>query len=126
MGHPDEHEPQGDFSDGIARTYKDGLLQHPPDARPASAGATHPAPPAGLAGEGLRKFRELTQLERGISDRRRRLHERITFVKSQGASVNSETASQLVYLEQKERVLSRQRKEIHRLIDQLRRTLWEG
>ena len=120
MEQPDEHETSP-FSDGLAQSYEDGLpvRSRPAPNRSDDSGATHNAPPDGLTIEALQRFQELVRQERSISAQRRRLHDRIAFVRAQGDAGNAQTASQLDYLLEKERQLSRQRKELHRLIDEM-------
>jgi hypothetical protein len=114
------HE-RGAFEDGLAPIYKDGLRVLS-EAAPAGevVSTAHNVPPKGLTGDALRQFRDLTNQERRVSAQRRRLHNRIAFVRSQGVSGNEQTESQLAYLVEQERFLSRRRKELHRLIDEIR------
>jgi anti-sigma-K factor RsiG len=64
----------------------------------------------------------LEQEERSVSQRRRRLHERIDFLRG-GGFTNPEDPERLVRLEAEEREISRARKELHRRIDMLRAQL---
>ena len=117
--HQSGEEEQPTFSDGIAGTYEDGLLRKAKaEAAADEQSALRTVPPPGLSGDALRRFRELVQQERRISDRRRRLHDRIAFVKTQGDHQNEQTDAQLEYLMQQEGELSSKRKELHRLIDE--------
>ena len=57
--------------------------------------------------------------ERAISQRRRRLHERIEFVKGSGVQ-DATSLERLAALEAEEKEISRCRRELHRRIDALR------
>jgi hypothetical protein len=61
----------------------------------------------------------LEQEERAVSQRRRRLHERIDFIRGNGAQ-DEETLGRLATLETEEKDVSRQRRELHARIDSLR------
>jgi hypothetical protein len=119
MEKPDEDETSS-FKEGLADTYEDGILRGEREGPLSDAVDARNVPPPGLSAEGLRRFRQLVGEERRISAQRRRLHDRIDFVKGLGDAGDEETASRLAYLLEKEREVSRQRKELHRLIDRFK------
>ena len=57
--------------------------------------------------------------ERAVSQRRRRLHERIDFLRGSGAQ-DEETLERLAKLELEEKEVSQRRRELHAVIDELR------
>lgn len=59
----------------------------------------------------------LTQQERHISAVRRRLHQRIEFVKTGGSGFGASTAEHLDELESEECEVSRERHKLHRMLD---------
>lgn len=59
----------------------------------------------------------LSQQERHVSAVRRRLHQRVEFVKSGGAGFGEATDGQLADLETEEREISRERHKLHRVLD---------
>jgi hypothetical protein len=63
------------------------------------------------------RFRELIEEERAISETRRRLHDRIDFIRSQGET--TETEAVLRHLTERERTVSAERERLHRLIDSM-------
>ena len=67
----------------------------------------------------VRDLPRLEQEERAISQRRRRLHERIDFIQG-GGFADSGDQERLARLQAEEREVSRQRHELHERIDALR------
>jgi hypothetical protein len=63
--------------------------------------------------------------ERTVSQRRRRLHERINFIRGQGAQ-DEESLERLAKLEVEETEVSQHRRELHGRIDALRSQLGTG
>ncbi|MFN8222428.1 MAG: hypothetical protein U0R50_04165 [Gaiellales bacterium] len=59
----------------------------------------------------------LSEQERHVSAVRRRLHQRIEFVKSGGAGFDETTNGQLEALEDEERTVSKERHKLHRVLD---------
>lgn len=101
------------FKDGVSRFYRDGILV---EARSEVALLLPPTPvPAGLSRSERQRFRALIEEERAISETRRRLHDRIDFIRSQGET--TETDAVVRHLMEKERAVSAERKRLHRLID---------
>ncbi len=75
---------------------------------------------AGSAADDARRLAQLESEERTISSKRRRLHDRLDFMRS-GASVQStDHEEQLQRLLEEERELSARRRELHIEIDALR------
>ncbi len=66
-----------------------------------------------------RELERLESEERALSARRRRLHERIDFLRAGGAD-DPGGADALAQLEQQEREVSAARRSLHRQIDELR------
>jgi hypothetical protein len=106
-----------DPGDGPRPAFVDGF--------PVSAELTEP-PPALSAGELLRLSEEereqlvaLLEQEQLVSAQRRKLQDRIDFVRGQGAS-DAATLEQLGYLLAKERPLSDRRRALHREIARFR------
>lgn len=85
------------------------LTKRPPtaDIRPMGADESHP----GVSLERLKAE------ERAISARRRRLHDRIDFLRAGGGGFSRETQQMLADLEAEEREVSRRRRELHQQID---------
>jgi hypothetical protein len=103
------------FEDGVSRFYRDGILV---EARSEVALLRPPTPePAGLSQSDRERFRELIEEERAISETRRRLHDRIDFIRSQGET--TETEAVLRHLTERERTVSAERERLHRLIDSM-------
>ena len=67
----------------------------------------------------VRDLAHLEQEERAISQRRRRLHERIDFIRGSGVH-DDESRDRLAKLEAEEKEVSRVRRELHERIDALR------
>ena len=67
----------------------------------------------------------LEQEERAVSQRRRRLHERIDFIRGNGAQ-DEESLERLAKLEVEEKEVSRHRRELHGRIDALRSQVGVG
>jgi hypothetical protein len=63
--------------------------------------------------------------ERAVSQRRRRLHERINFIRGNGAQ-DDESLERLAKLEVEEKEVSERRRELHGRIDALRSQLEAG
>jgi hypothetical protein len=103
------------FKDGISRFYRDGILVQAGSETTTEPSAT--PEPDGLTRAERDLFRELVYQERVLSETRRRLHDRIDFIRSQG--VTAETEAVLRHLKEKERAVSAQRKRLHQLIDSM-------
>ena len=67
----------------------------------------------------VRDLARLEQEERAVSQRRRRLHERIDFIRGNGAQ-DAESLERLVKLEAEAKEVSQQRRDLHGRIDGLR------
>lgn len=67
----------------------------------------------------VRDLARLEQEERAVSQRRRRLHERIEFIRGNGAQ-DAESLERLAKLEAEEKEVSQQRRDLHGRIDGLR------
>ena len=74
---------------------------------------------AGTAADKLAQLARLKDEERSISSRRRRLHDRIDFIRS-GRADPAGADERLERLLEEERQLSDRRRELHRAIDALR------
>ncbi len=98
--------------------YKDGFLVRA-DSVGAPAAPADRAELAELSESERERLRDLLGQERAVSARRRALHARLDFIRSQGDTGNAETANQIEYLTAKERSLSDLRGELHREIDRL-------
>src|SRR4051812_14483244 len=101
------------FKDGVSRFYRDGIL-----VEAGSELEAEPSPqpePVGLSSAKRERYRQLVAEERAVSAHRRRLHDRIDFIRSQG--VTTETEAILNHLIEKERAVSADRKRLHGLID---------
>jgi predicted nucleic acid-binding Zn-ribbon protein len=64
-------------------------------------------------------WKELEEHERALSAERRRLQDRIDFVRATGATQSLAESDQLRHLEERERELSARRRSLHRQIDAL-------
>jgi hypothetical protein len=63
---------------------------------------------------------ELEELERALSQQRRRLQDRIDFARTRGGTPDAATVDHLLGLEEKEREVSARRRALHRQIDAAR------
>jgi hypothetical protein len=90
------------FKDGVSRFFRDGILVEAGDVEAAPSPV---AEPAGLSSAKRERYRQLVAEERAISTQRRRLHDRIDFIRSQG--VTTETEAILDHLIEKEQAASR-------------------
>lgn len=74
---------------------------------------------AGTAADRLERLARLRNEERSLSARRRRLHDRIDFIRS-GRSDPAGAEESLARLLEEERQVSQRRQQLHREIDELR------
>ena len=72
------------------------------------------------AADDARRLAQLESEERAVSSRRRRLHDRIDFMRSGAAVPAPDAEEQLRRLEDEERELSERRRDLHIEIDALR------
>jgi hypothetical protein len=72
------------------------------------------------AADDARRLAQLESEERTISSKRRRLHDRLDFMRSGGAVASDDHAEKLQQLTDEERELSARRRELHFEIDALR------
>jgi predicted nucleic acid-binding Zn-ribbon protein len=72
------------------------------------------------AAEDTRRLAQLESEERTISSKRRRLHDRLDFMRSGGAVASDDYEEKLQQLIDEERELSTRRRELHIEIDALR------
>ena len=75
---------------------------------------------AGSAADAARRLAQLESEERIISSKRRRVHDRLDFMRSGAAVQSADHEEQLRRLEEEERQLSAKRRELHVEIDALR------
>jgi hypothetical protein len=75
---------------------------------------------AGSTADDARRLALLESEERAVSSRRRRLHDRIDFMRGGGAVTSSDGDGQLQKLLDEERELSVRRRELHAEIDAIR------
>jgi hypothetical protein len=74
----------------------------------------------GPSADDARRLSELESEERAVSGKRRRLHDRIDFMRAGGAVASPDATEQLRRLEEEESQLSFRRRELHVEIDTLR------
>jgi predicted nucleic acid-binding Zn-ribbon protein len=72
------------------------------------------------AGDDARRLAVLESDERAVSSKRRRLHDRIDFMRSGSAVASEDAEMKLQQLQDEERELSERRRELHAEIDALR------
>jgi predicted nucleic acid-binding Zn-ribbon protein len=70
--------------------------------------------------EDARRLARLESEERALSSKRRRLHDRIDFLRSSGATPTDDGDPRLQQLQEEEREVSQRRRELHAEIDVLR------
>lgn len=75
---------------------------------------------SGSAGDDARRLAQLEIEERTVSSKRRRLHNRLDFMRGGAAVQSADHEEQLHKLEEEEREISARRRELHVEIDALR------